>query len=112
MTRRIQQPDVESFAHAAHATARRKHANLCPRGREECRTGQKRFTEPTTSTALAIVFLLGILVGEGHLFTPVACAILATILLALKPRLRACAGGLTQQKVRSALLLGLLGFVI
>jgi len=37
---------------------------------------------------------------------------LATILLALKPRLRACAGGLTQQKVRSALLLGLLGFVI
>jgi uncharacterized membrane protein (DUF4010 family) len=37
---------------------------------------------------------------------------LALILLALKPQLRAFAGGLTQQEVRSTLLLGLLGFVI
>lgn len=72
----------------------------------------ERKLETTTSTALAIVFLLGVLVGEGHLFTPVTCAILVTILLALKPQLRAFAGGLTQQEVRSALLLGLLGFVI
>jgi uncharacterized membrane protein (DUF4010 family) len=71
-----------------------------------------RKLEATTSTALAIVFLLGVLVGEGHLFTPVACAIIVTTLLALKPQLRAFAGGLTQQEVRSALLLGLLGFVI
>jgi len=34
------------------------------------------------------------------------------MLLALKPQLRAFAGGLTQQEVRSALLLGLLGFVV
>ncbi len=34
-----------------------------------------RKLEATTSTALAVVFLLGVLVGEGHLFTPVACAI-------------------------------------
>jgi uncharacterized membrane protein (DUF4010 family) len=73
-------------------------------------TAQK--LEATTSTALAIVFLLGVLVGQGHLFTPVACAIIAAMLLALKPQLRAFAGGLTQQEVRSALLLGLLGFVI
>ena len=71
-----------------------------------------RKLEATTSTALAIVFLLGVLVGEGHLFTPVACAIIVTTLLALKPQLREFAGGLTQQEVRSALLLGLLGFVI
>jgi len=34
------------------------------------------------------------------------------MLLSLKPQLRAFAGGLSQQEVRSALLLGLLGFVI
>ncbi|HEX4030404.1 MAG TPA: DUF4010 domain-containing protein [Terracidiphilus sp.] len=73
-------------------------------------TAQK--LEATTSGALAVVFLLGVLVGQGHLFTPVACAIVVTMLLALKPQLRAFAGGLTQQEVRSALLLGLLGFVI
>src|SRR5580658_6332653 len=71
-----------------------------------------RKLEATTSAALAIVFLLGVLVGQGHLFTPVACAIVVAMLLALKPQLRAFAGGLTQQEVRSALMLGLLGFVI
>ena len=71
-----------------------------------------RKLEATTSTALAIVFLLGVLVGQGHLFTSVTCAIIVGMLLALKPQLRAFAGGLTQQEVRSALLLGLLGFVI
>jgi uncharacterized membrane protein (DUF4010 family) len=73
-------------------------------------TAQK--LEATTSGAPAVVFLLGVLVGKGHLFTPVTCAIVVTMLLALKPQLRAFAGGLTQQEVRSALLLGLLGFVI
>jgi uncharacterized membrane protein (DUF4010 family) len=71
-----------------------------------------RKLEATTSAALAVVFLLGVLVGEGHLFTPVACAIIVAMLLSLKPQLRAFAGGLTQQEVRSALVLGLLGFVI
>lgn len=68
--------------------------------------------EATTSVALAIIFLLGVLVGQGHLFTPVACAIVVAMLLALKPQLRAFAGGLSQQEVRGALLLALLGFVI
>jgi uncharacterized membrane protein (DUF4010 family) len=71
-----------------------------------------RKLEATTSVALAIIFLLGVLVGQGHLFTPVACSILVAMLLALKPQLRAFAGGLSQQEVRSALLLALLGFVI
>jgi uncharacterized membrane protein (DUF4010 family) len=68
--------------------------------------------EATTSVALALVFLFGVLVGRGHLFTPVACAIMVGILLSLKPQLRSIAGGLTQQEVRSALVLALLGFVI
>ena len=71
-----------------------------------------RKLEATTSVALAIIFLLGVLVGQGHLFTPIACSILVAMLLALKPQLRAFAGGLSQQEVRSALLLALLGFVI
>jgi uncharacterized membrane protein (DUF4010 family) len=71
-----------------------------------------RKLEAATSVALAIIFLLGVLVGQGHLFTPVACSILVAMLLALKPQLRAFAGGLTQQEVRSALLLALLGFVV
>jgi uncharacterized membrane protein (DUF4010 family) len=68
--------------------------------------------EATTSVALLIIFLLGVLVGQGHLFTSVACSILVAMLLSLKPQFRAFAGGLTQQEVRSAIMLGLLGFVI
>src|SRR6202167_3779818 len=71
-----------------------------------------RKLEATTSAALLIIFFLGVLVGEGHLFTPVACSILVAMLLSLKPQLRAFAGGLSQQEVRSALILALLGFVI
>jgi uncharacterized membrane protein YhiD involved in acid resistance len=44
-----------------------------------------RKLEATTSIALAVIFLLGVLVGQGHLFTPVACAIVVTMLLSLKP---------------------------
>ncbi|MGA7520861.1 MAG: DUF4010 domain-containing protein [Acidobacteriaceae bacterium] len=72
----------------------------------------QRKLEATTTLALALIFLLGILVGEGHIFTPVACSILIAMLLALKPQFRAFAGGLTQQEVRSAILLALLGFVV
>lgn len=68
--------------------------------------------EATTSIALMLVFVMGVLVGGGHLFTPVACAILITILLSLKPQFRAFAGDLQPQEIRSALLLGLFGFVI
>jgi uncharacterized membrane protein (DUF4010 family) len=68
--------------------------------------------EATTSAALAIVFLLGVLVGRGHLFTPVSCAVLVAMLLSLKPQFRAFAGGLKPQEVRSALVLALLGFVV
>jgi uncharacterized membrane protein (DUF4010 family) len=56
--------------------------------------------------------VLGVLVGLGHLFTPVASAILMTMLLAWKAELQRIAGGVRPEEIRSAVLLGLLGFVI
>ncbi|HTS59072.1 MAG TPA: DUF4010 domain-containing protein [Terriglobales bacterium] len=71
-----------------------------------------RTLEITTSSALMVTTVLGILIGQGHLFTPVASAILVTMLLAWKAELRKFAGGLTLAEIRSAVLIGLLGFVI
>jgi uncharacterized membrane protein (DUF4010 family) len=68
--------------------------------------------ELTTSMAVLLVFVAGYLVGIGHVFTPVASAIVITMLLAWKLELRKFAGGLTLEEIRSAVLLGLLGFVI
>ena len=68
--------------------------------------------EATTSAAVIVVFVLGILVGEGHHYTPVATAILMTMLLSLKPALTHFTGGLLVTEVRSAVLLCLLAFVI
>src|SRR5262245_53373153 len=48
--------------------------------------------EITTSAALLVTYALGALVGFGHTFTPVAAAILMTLLLALKVELRRFAG--------------------
>lgn len=71
-----------------------------------------RALEITTSAALMVMVLLGVLVGEGHWFTPVAAAILVTMLLAWKSELARFAGGLTPEEIRSAVFLGLLAFVI
>ncbi|HVZ15593.1 MAG TPA: DUF4010 domain-containing protein [Terriglobales bacterium] len=71
-----------------------------------------RSLEITTSAALAVTFVLGVLVGQGHTFTPVASAILMTMLLAWKTELRRFAGGITPDEIRSAVLLCLIGFVI
>src|ERR1700677_1343350 len=71
-----------------------------------------RTLEATTSAALLVVFVLGVLAGQGHLFTPVASAILMTMLLAWKVELNRFAGGLQPAEIRSAVLLGLLGLVV
>jgi uncharacterized membrane protein (DUF4010 family) len=71
-----------------------------------------RSLEITTSAALLVTYVLGVLVGLGHLFTPVASAILMTMLLAWKTELQRIAGGVRPEEIRSAVLLGLLGFVI
>ncbi|MFZ0584288.1 MAG: DUF4010 domain-containing protein [Candidatus Acidiferrales bacterium] len=71
-----------------------------------------RSLETTTSAALLVIFVLGSLVGQGHLFTPVAASILMTMLLAWKVELHRFAGGLQTAEIRSAVLLGLLGLVV
>jgi uncharacterized membrane protein (DUF4010 family) len=68
--------------------------------------------EITTSAALLVTVVLGVLVSQGHIFTPIASAIVMTMLLAWKTELRRFAGGLKPEEIRSAVLLGLLGFVI
>jgi uncharacterized membrane protein (DUF4010 family) len=68
--------------------------------------------EITTSVSLVIDFVLGVLIGQGHLFTPVAAALLLTLILSLKSELSSFAGGLHPEEIRSAVLLGLIGFVI
>jgi uncharacterized membrane protein (DUF4010 family) len=68
--------------------------------------------ETTTSAPVILTFVLGILIGQGHHYTPVAAAILMVFLLSLKPALTHFAGGLRMTEVRSAILLGLLAFVI
>jgi uncharacterized membrane protein (DUF4010 family) len=72
----------------------------------------ERSLEATTSVALLVTFMLGVLVGRGHIFTPVACAVVLTALLAWKAELRRFAGGLKTEEIRSAVFLGLVGFVI
>jgi uncharacterized membrane protein (DUF4010 family) len=71
-----------------------------------------RSVEGTTSAALLVTFVLGTLRGEGHIFTEAASGIIAAWLLSLKPQFRALAGDVRPGKIRSALLLGLFGFVI
>src|SRR5580704_11191333 len=68
--------------------------------------------EMTTSVALIVTFILGVLAGQGHLFTPVASAIVMTMLLAWKTELQRFAGDLKPSEIRGAVLLGLIGFVI
>jgi uncharacterized membrane protein (DUF4010 family) len=72
----------------------------------------ERTVEATTSAALLVIFVLGALAGQGHLFTPVAAAILMTMLLAWKGGLRRFAGGLKPEEIQSAVLLGLIGLVV
>jgi uncharacterized membrane protein (DUF4010 family) len=71
-----------------------------------------RSLEATTSVALLVIFVLGAIVGQGHLFTPVAAAILMTMLLTWKVGLHRFVGGLQPAEIQSAVLLGLLGLVV
>ena len=68
--------------------------------------------EITTAAALLVTYALGVLVGLGHTFTPVASAILMTLLLGWKVELRKFAGGVSVEELRGAVLLGLIGLVI
>lgn len=68
--------------------------------------------EITTTAALLLVYVLGVLVGQGNYFAPVAAAIVATLLLAWKLELHKFAGELRPKEVHGAVWLALLAFVI
>ena len=68
--------------------------------------------ELTTSIALLLTGIMGILCGVGHVFTPVAVGVITVALLAWKRDLSGFSINLTETELRSAILLGILAFVI
>lgn len=69
-------------------------------------------TELTTSVALLLITLAGILCGIGQTFTPVAVAVATTALLAWKEPLSGFSKHINETEIRSAILLGILAFII
>ncbi|MCC6610325.1 MAG: MgtC/SapB family protein [Burkholderiales bacterium] len=69
-------------------------------------------TELTTSAAMLVTCMAGILCGQGHTITPAAVMVISTALLAWKERLAGFSMGLTEGELRSALLLAILAIVI
>ncbi|MBB3182061.1 MgtC/SapB family protein [Variovorax sp. Sphag1AA] len=69
-------------------------------------------TELTTSAAMLVTCVAGILCGQGHTISPAAVMVIATALLAWKERLAGLSTGLTEGEMRSALLLAILAIVI
>jgi uncharacterized membrane protein (DUF4010 family) len=69
-------------------------------------------TELTTSMAMLVTCVSGILCGKGHTLTPAAIMVCSTALLAWKDSLQGFSIGLTEGEVRSSLLLAILGIVI
>ncbi|KQW01285.1 MgtC/SapB family protein [Rhizobacter sp. Root1221] len=69
-------------------------------------------TELTTSAAMLVTCMAGVLCGLGHTISPAAVMVIATALLAWKERLAGFSTGLTEGEMRSALLLAILAIVI
>jgi uncharacterized membrane protein (DUF4010 family) len=69
-------------------------------------------TELTTSAALLVIGFTGVLCGQGHTLTPAAVGVLVAALLAWKESFAGFSLGLTDSELRSAILLGILAFVI
>jgi uncharacterized membrane protein (DUF4010 family) len=66
----------------------------------------------TTSTALMLTAFCGVLFGQGHVFTPAVAGILTAALLAWKQSIERFAVGLSDQELRSAILLSVLTFIV
>lgn len=66
----------------------------------------------TTSIALLVTGVIGVLCGVGHTVTPAAVGVIAAGLLAWKERLAVFSHNLTAEEVRSGILLAILAFVI
>jgi hypothetical protein len=71
-----------------------------------------RNVELTTSAALLVLGFAGVLCGHGHTLTPAAVAVLTAALLAWKRPLAGFSLVLTDDELRSAILLAILAFVI
>lgn len=69
-------------------------------------------TELTTSAALLVIALAGVLCGLGHRVTPVAVSVVTAGLLSWKERMAEFGHKLTAAELRSAILLGILAFAI
>ncbi|QBE62342.1 MgtC/SapB family protein [Pseudoduganella lutea] len=69
-------------------------------------------TELTTSAAMLVTCVAGIMCGKGHTLTPAAIMVSSTALLAWKDILQGFSIGLTERELRSALLLAILAIVI
>lgn len=69
-------------------------------------------TELTTSAAMMVTAMSGILAGQGHTLPPAAVMVIAAALLAWKERLADFSMGVSEGEIRSALLLAILAIVI
>jgi len=69
-------------------------------------------TELTTSAAMMVTAMAGIMCGLGQTIAPAAVMVIATALLAWKERLAGFSTGLSEGEVRSAILLAILAIVI
>ncbi|MBS0304178.1 MAG: MgtC/SapB family protein [Proteobacteria bacterium] len=69
-------------------------------------------TELTTSAAMMVTAMAGILCGRGHTIAPAAVMVTATALLAWKERLADFSMGVSEGEIRSAILLAVLAIVI
>ncbi|HKX17977.1 MAG TPA: MgtC/SapB family protein [bacterium] len=71
-----------------------------------------RSLEMTTSVAVLVTALLGILAGQGLLLLAAACGVVVTMLLAWKAEMVRFAGEVTIEEIRGALLLGVIAIVV
>jgi uncharacterized membrane protein (DUF4010 family) len=69
-------------------------------------------TELTTSVALLVTTLAGILCGLGHTITPVAVTVVTAALLSWKEYFARFGHSVTAEEIRSAVLLGILAFAV
>lgn len=73
---------------------------------------QRKTLEMTTSAALFVTALNGILVGQGHLFTPVAVTVIMLLLLAWKEEMVGFTQHLSREEVNAGITLLALALVI
>jgi uncharacterized membrane protein (DUF4010 family) len=79
---------------------------------QSMRANDKPQLELTTSAALLLAAMCGVLCGLGHTVTPAAVGVVCAWLLASKERLAGFSHKLTEAELRSAILLAVLAFAI